>query len=343
MNFDFPKLPPAKVYGEKATPEQDVMMRLLQGQKLTAGDEDVLKEAIEFYKEAFKFLKSVDLTRITDKDVEQLSPFLKSTFNMILTIQNKINFYNIFRVSFVRDQFLEKGKVRDLKFIMHPPLDIIQKGGVYGRANSPNSTIFYCSFHPGVAVFETKPEVGQRIIIAHWHNENAKDFTSYPITNNRTIDNESLKSATKAFDERMKYNHPLFAKILDLYLEFLSSEFVKDVKVINPKKYEYLFSSYFADMVLGNGFDPYDHPTEPIKHYDCIIYPSIAVKHKAENLGIVPASVSKLKPYHLEESIVVKTIYDDPDLSEDKLPITRRVLRTASKFDGNKIIWDDDK
>jgi len=106
MNFNFPKLPPAKVYGEKATPEQDVMMRLLQGQKLTAADEDVLKEAIEFYKEAFRFLKSVDLTQITDQEVERLFPFLKSTFNMILTIQNKINFYNVFRVSFVRNQFL---------------------------------------------------------------------------------------------------------------------------------------------------------------------------------------------------------------------------------------------
>ena len=324
------------------TPEQEILMKLVQGQTITCQDESVLEEAIEFYKKAFEYLKSIDLSSLVENDLDEIFIFLKSVFNMELTIQNKINFYNVFRVTTVSEKYLVNGKVRNIKYIKNPPKEIIIEKGVYGRANSPKSTIFYCAFEPGVFLLETKPEVGQRIILAQWHNDNKKDFISYPITNNKTIDNDSLKSATNAFQKRMQYNHPLFAEILDLYLDFLSSEFVKNVNVTNPKKYEYLFSAYFADRILDNSFEPVEHPTEPIKHYDCIIYPSIAINHKSENLAIIPQSVDKLRPFQLEDCIVVQTMYDNPDLSDDKLQILRNVLRTATKFDGDKIIWDDD-
>jgi len=297
---------------------------------------------VEFYKLAYAYLEQIDLSKLEDEDLEKLLPFLKSVFNINITVQNKINFNFVFRATGVSNKFLENGKVRDIKYISFPPKEIIKSNGVYGRANSPDSTLFYCAFEPGVAILETKPKVGDRIIIAQWINEGAKDFITYPITNNKTIDNDSLKFATKAFQERMSYNHPLFAEILDRQLSFLSSKFVKDITIKNSKKYEYLFSAYFSEKILDNHFDPIDHPTEPIKHYDAIIYPSIAIKHKSENLAIMPDSVSKLKPYQIEDCIVLKTMYDNPDLRDDKLPIIRNVIRRATEFNGNKIIWNDD-
>jgi len=342
MNLNFPALPPAKTYRQMTTPEQDVTMKLVQGQHITKQEEVLLTEAIEFYKNAFAYLKSIDLSAVDDNNVEKILGFLKSVFNMQITIQNKINFYNVFRVTTVKDVFLENDKVRDVEFISYPPKKIIEQFGVYGRCNTPTSTVFYCSFEPSVAVYETKPQIGQRIIIAHWHNYNAKDFISYPITNNKTIDNDSLKSATKAFQERMKYNHLLFYKILDLYFDFLSSEFVKDIEIKNPKKYEYLFSAFFSDWMLENKFKPIDHPVEPIKHYDCIIYPSIAINHKSENLAVIPSSVSKLRPIFLEDCIVVKTMYENFDLSNNQLPIARQILRKSTRIENNKIFWSDD-
>lgn len=190
------------------TPEQEVLMKLVQGLTISKQEEDILTEAIEFYKQAFEYLKSIDLSALVEENLDEIFDFLKTVFNMDLTIQNNINFYNVFRVTTVTDNFLEHGKVRDTKYIKKPPKEIIIKNGVYGRANSPKSTIFYCAFEPGVAVLETKPEVGQRIIITQWYNDNAKDFISFPITNNKTIDNESLKAATNAFQKRMQYNHP---------------------------------------------------------------------------------------------------------------------------------------
>jgi hypothetical protein len=344
MRFKFPKIPPSKTYGKMTTPEQDVIMKLVGEQIIDLNDEEVLKEAIVFYQEAFKSLKAINLSELSKEDLDEIFFFLKVVFNMNLTIQNKINFNYVYRVTLVTDTFLEDGKVRDVKYIKNAPLDIIEKKGVYGRANSPKSTIFYCAFQPGVAVFETKPKVNDRIIIAEWINDGAKDFISYPITNNKTIANKSLEFATKAFQNRMTYNHPLFAKILDLYLDFLSSEFVKDIEVIHPKKYEYLFSAYFTDMVLDNSFTPIDHPVEPIKHYDCIIYPSIALGHKFENLGILPESLKKLKPLKLQDCIVTETFYDYPEnIDDSNLPIGGTILRTATKFIGDRIIWDDDE
>lgn len=342
MEFNFPPLPLAKIYGHDLTPEQCVMLKLMRGHRISLNEEAILSEVLIFYKKTYPYFKSIDLSKLDDKDAAKIIVYFKSVFNFPVFIQNVIIFQNVYRVTTIKNNYLESGKVRDVRYISYPPQNVIEELGVYGRCNSPKSTAFYCSFEPGVAVLETKPQTGQRIIISHWYNENEKDFFSYPITNNKTIENDSLKSATLAFQERMKYNHPLFAQILDLYFDFVSSEFVKDIRIENPKKYEYLFSAVFSDEILENSFMPVDHPVETLKHYDCIIYPSIAINYKSENLAIIPSSVSKLRPIFLEESIVVKTMYDNPDLSDDKLPILRKVLRTSIRIENNKIIWNDD-
>lgn len=342
MEFTFPHLPTAKIYGQDLTPEQYVMWKLAREQRITLNEEAILTEALTFYKKAYPYLKSIDLSTLNDNDAAKIIVYFKSVFNFPVFIQNVIKFQNVYRVTTIKNNYLENGKVKDVRYISFPPQKVIEELGVYGRCNSPKSTVFYCSFEPGVALLETKPQTGQHIIISHWYNEKEKDFFSYPITNNKTIENDSLKSATIAFQERMNYNHPLYAQILDLYFVFLSSEFVKDIRIENPKKYEYLFSAVFSDEILENSFVPVDHHVEPLKHYDCIIYPSIAINYKSENLAIIPSSVSKLRPISLEESIVVKTMYDNPDLSDDKLPILRKVLRTSVGIENNKIIWNDD-
>jgi hypothetical protein len=45
-------------------------------------------------------------------------------------------------------------------------------------------------------------------------------FISFPIANNESVKNEGLEKATKAFKERMTYNHPLFARTLELFFDF---------------------------------------------------------------------------------------------------------------------------
>jgi hypothetical protein len=59
-------------------------------------------------------------------------------------------------------------------------------------------------------------------------------------------------------------------------------------------------------------------------------------------LAIAPDAVVKLRPLSLTDGIVVKTLYHKTTLADNELPIVFGRIRTAHKFEGIRIIWDDD-
>ncbi len=172
----FPNIPKSKIYNGDTTPEQDAQMKLVQGIQLDQPDIDALQESVKFYEQAYPFLKSIDLSKITYKEEGEIIKFIDTVLNYQVLVQNSLRFKTVFRVSFVRDDFLELGKVRDSKFISYPPLDIVKKIGKYGRANSPNSTCLYCAFNPIIALLETKPKIGDRILFP-----NGTKMTTFPL------------------------------------------------------------------------------------------------------------------------------------------------------------------
>lgn len=101
-------------------------------------------------------------------------------------------------------------------------------------------------------------------------------------------------------------------------------------------------------MILKNPVRAVLHPKEPISDYDCIIYPSIAARHAADNIAIKPSSVNRLRAVNLEDVIVATTDYGNTIIYENEypekiaLPIGRQVLRTSNNIDKKKIIWNDD-
>lgn len=337
--MEFPAIPQSKIYHGKTTPEQDAQMKLVQNIPLEQSDIIALEESVRFYEEVYPFLKGIDLSSITQQERDEIVKFLDTVLNYHVIVQNNIHFKTLFRITFVRDEFLENGKIRDVKFLSYPPVDVIKQLGRYGRANSPNSTCLYCAFNPVIALLETKPKIGERIIITQWLKEDNDPFVSFPIVNNESVKNEGLEKATKAFKERMAYNHPLFARTLELLFDFLSSEFIKAFPIVNPQAFEYLYSGYFSDRVLLK--------TNP-DDYDCIIYPSVASKHLTDNLAIKPSSVSRIRPFSIEDVIVVTTDYDNAVIHENAfpntipLPIGRHVLRTSTEINNGRISWDDD-
>lgn len=344
----FPDIPNSKIYKGNTTPEQDAQMKLVQNIDLNENDIIALQESVSFYEQAYPFLKSINLSRISVADKVEIIDFLDKVLNYHIILQNNLSFKTVFRVSVVRDDFLERGKVRNIKYISYPPIDIIKRIGKYGRANSPDSTCLYCSFNPIIALLETKPKIGERIIISQWLKDDDLPFVSFPIANNESVKNEGVEKATKAFKERMTYNHPLFARTLELFFDFLSSEFIKDIPIISPNAYEYLYSAYFSDITLTNKIKAVKHPTEPISNYDCIIYPSVAAKHATDNIAIKTSSVSRLRPVYLQELIVSATDYDNARIYKNSfpenivLPINGQVLRESNKIKNEKIIWNDD-
>lgn len=335
MIFDLPEIPISKQYIENMTPEQMAIHKCVMNQALNAEDEIILKESIEFYKLAFPKLKQIDLSIITDEEVETLKTYLRQVFNLLITISNDLHFNVLFRVSFVREQFLEKGKVRNPSFLSFPPIELVKKTGVYNRANSCEKTAFYASFYKNVAIRETKPLKNQRIIISAWKNITGKPFSSYPISN-VPIKHRGVEKATKALKELEADLNPLFAEIMDLIIGFLASEFVKDCAIIHQKKYEYLYSAFFADQILTERQE-----SEYIKNTDFIIYPSVAWKHKHENVVVTPNSIDKLELFHAEEYLVEETYYEK-ELELTEMPAKLKLIREAHWFEKNLIIWEDE-
>ncbi len=146
----------------------------------------------------------------------------------------------------------------------------------------------------------------------------------------------------------MQFNHPLFARTLELLFEFLSSEFIKQKPVISLNGYEYLFSAYLSDITLKQPVTPVAHPVEPLNDYDCVVYPSVGAQHKTDNIAVKPNSVNRLRPVYLQEIIVEITNYDNAIIFENDfpesidLPIGGHVLRKSNNIRNGKIIWSDD-
>lgn len=336
----FPLIPQSKIFApkEKTTLEQDALLKAIQLHQLTKKEENTLRECRDFYVKAYKFLKRINLSKISDGEARQIKIFLDQIWHFVAYIQNDIYFDYVYRVTTVKNDFLEDGKVRNISFVKNPPLELIKQFGVYGRANTSDSTVFYCSFHPDIALMEIKPPVGQRIIISQWQNTSGKPFVSYPIADKKVLINEGVIMARQAAEKALENIHPYAARIMDSYYNFLGSEFVKDIAVTSQKKYEYLFSAYLSDVILSKKYEK----TGIKNSSDCIIYPSIAMKHRTDNLAVRDSSVQKLKPIFMEDCVVRETYYDNFSFDSPNGVILRQVHRSSEILDGDRIIWSDD-
>jgi hypothetical protein len=317
--LEFPALPLCK----KMTIEQAVQQKmLLSNQKLDENDIKVLEEANEYYIKAFNYLKSIDLSSISEEQELEIKQQLGYIFGATVFFVADADFENIglFRASIVRDNFLENGKVRNTTYIKEPPLDMVKKNGFYGRLNSPNSTILYLTDIIEASLYETKPEINSRVIISNWRKKDAQPFIYQPIINKKVLINEISAAATKNFNEQNSKFHPIFKQYLEIVFEFLGEEYIKDVKSneLSAKRYEYLFSAYSAEAIFKNG------------SIDAIIYPSVAFGLKANNIAVCEKSATKLEPFIAEEYLVDENH-------------NLRLIRTSVKIENNEIIWDDDK
>jgi hypothetical protein len=333
--IELPEIPKVKSYIDDMTQEQKVLAKCVKNSELTEGEESTLIECIEFYKLVFPILKSIDLSRLNDSQVQFLKSYLNKVFSFEITVTNPVHFEVLFRVSIVQDSFLEKGKVRNPKYLTFPPLEIVKSKGVYNRANSCNKTVFYASFYENVALRETKPKAGDKVIISNWHNITGNPFNSYAITNSN-VNNQGVSTATQSLQLLKGKVHPLFAELMNIALTFLASEFVKEIEFKSKKKYEYLFSAYFSDKILS-----LSNTINPETNIDFIIYPSVAWKHIHDNLAIHPDSVRKLKLIQVKEFDVISTNYD-VELEPKENPVQLNFIRNSDWVEKEMIVWDDD-
>lgn len=333
--YNLPQIPLIKnYYSDTANPEHDALLKAMEpGAKLTDADENILKEAIDFYSLVFESLKAIPLSSLSLDEASDLIEYLKYVFTFSLPIGNDLHIERIHRVTVVEENFLEKGKIRHPKYLTYPPLKVIKRLNRYGRGNSIITTGLYAAFSENVAIRETKPIAGSKIVISQWVPVSNLPFNSYPITNS-DVDNDEVRKATLAFKKKRSELHPSVAKIMDLHIGFLASEFVKDCPMTNPHRLEYFFSAYFAEQTLQK-----IPPEIGMPNFDLVIYPSVAFGHKEPNILMDPISVdTKLKVVYATEYLVEETYY----YKDDGVPTKLKFIRDATWFEKDQIIWEDD-
>lgn len=336
MQYKLPHIPPCKFYyNAQNCPEHDVVIKCMNvGIELDESEIGVMKEAIKFYEEAFAALKEIPLSHISMEDAEDLVQYLNLVFSMGFPVSFDLEIKDVYRVTVVKSDFLERGKVRNPKFLSFPPVSLLQSMKWFNRANSFNSTVLYAAFKEDVALRETKAPVGSRVIVTRWQPKKAGTFNAHPITNSG-IENNRVQNTTSEFRKAIAVYHPLFARILDINLSFLASEYVKDVPILSPNRLEYLYSAYFSDRTLK-----LNSKTVDMQDFDLIIYPSVAFKHKEDNIAIHPNAVERLKIVHAAEYLVEEANYSKTD--DNEAPVKLHFLRESNWITQDQILWEDD-
>lgn len=325
-----------KQFEEELTKEQHIINKIIEKQSLDDSDENILDELIEFYKSTTERLAKLDLHKISQNDFEALNNFLRLFYNVLYPVQNKLNFRKLYRVCVINDNLRENGKVRHPKYISFPDLEFNKKRGTLNRANTSNSTLLYASSILNVAIAEIRPQKGDKIIISHWVKDNDNQFNSYPIINcTKEIANDFLKQSAEHFKQMYTLTHKKLARIIDINLQFLASEFIKPVKNGSNKGYEYAFSSYYSDKIIDSD------------DFDCIIYPSVPFKYAADNIAVKPDNLDDyvnikkgLKLAFLQEFEVKEIDYSSLNLERDFYNF--ELIRDADWIKPDDIIWNDD-
>lgn len=338
--FKFPKIPSYKLFnGNSKTPEQLIMEKIMKGGKIEKLDELILKEVIVYYTEVIDYLKTIPLDNIDIEDAKEIISNLRQIFNQNLIVSNDIGFDIVNRVTVIEPLFLEKDcKVHNPKWLIEPTIEVVKKKNLLNRCRTFDQTLFYAAFKPEVAIIERKPEVTKHIIVSTWHNHLNRTYDTYIIPN-ANVNNDNTTKANKVYKSYISNLHPLVQDLYNLITHFQSQEITKEVSKVNKGGFEYLFSSVFSgDAVYRKAHDP------SINNPEMVLYPSVACKHREENIAMVPFAARSLKLIEAVELEVVNTYYEkELDFSKGDKPADLREIRRADTWiQPDNIIWNDD-
>lgn len=333
-----PAVPWFKKFTAPATKEQTILRLLATSQTADEEAEIVIRDSIAFNKTCFELFDRIDLVMLTDDQERIVKNYLRAIFTMMPYLHNDIYPEKIFRVTVLKDEFLENGKLRDPAFLSYPPLNLVRERGIYNRANSPNRTVFYGSIWENVALLEMKPPTGSRIVVSTWEYNTTEPMYAFPISLASGINNELADKASQAFEAFCENSHPLFAEWMEGILRFIANQFISDSLPVNPKRYDYLFSAFFSDKILT----PFP-PEVNMQSLDCILYPSVACEHKADNLAIRPEVFDRrFRLASVKESTVYETWYHQK-MALHNFPCRLQPTRQAVSLENGKIRWNDDR
>ena len=290
-----------------------------------------LERAIKFIDE----FKNLDLERINFETLKELTikyfPFIPM---FPITVPYGTLLYRARPI--LKDETLYS-KISDFT----PPSKKYRKN-IFGRANKPFQTVFYCSTEMKVAALEVckdyknvkNPQFEVSwVVIGVWRVIDYcglllsnLSFSDEVLSNRKDIQTELL-----SYQNQMKQNskkHPLpenTIKVTELLLKFFSEEFSKnDIK----SHTDYKLSTVYADRMFSN---------KNINIFDGLRYPSVPMKYKGDNIVLSENSYkNKLE--------LVNTLFltCGIDFKTDDHIVTG-ILLGSEKIDGEKIVWQKER
>ncbi len=333
---DFPSLPSPKLWREKQTPglatrEQIISQKLLHNISLSSREINDIIVCINFYKNLKKKLKSFDFSSLNNYNLTKFIGYIGYAYNYKVLIANPYQIDQTYRMVRNKD-----GNSKTLvNEISYPSLDVVKKKGIFNRANSRDTTMFYSCDKINSCFLELKPEVGEIVTIGIWKPvDKNKEITCYPIpsiTKAQRVNSDASKSYEGLKNHNRKLS-PLFNRHLDGYFDILNHEYSK--KVNNPL--EYVISAHFSEEILKTSDEKFD--------FGAILYPSVENNFASSNLAISPQTIlNHFYPEQIIEMEILKTDYStiNQNFNHNRLTVaTVRVIKEANSIDKNgQILW----
>lgn len=287
---------------------------------------------------AIKFiddLSNLDLAKI---DLSDLTELIDSIFYIIPMTSGFVEKGTILYRARVNKKNQQFGNISELGM---PPEKFISK---YGRANAPRERIFYSANTSKLACgevlqnlkysFNPKNEIGV-VTVSLWEVKKRLHFSTLyysPKVTKFREDIAKFKKGNQDFTKQKGIIKESVIKTQDLILEFFCEEFAKDT-IKTPDDYK--ISTFYTKRVKQA--NEYVAPQFADNKFDGIVYPSVAMKYKGDNIVLFDSN--------LDEKIKFKTAFEMicVDFDFQKADFKSYFFHEIKEVKENgDIVWDKD-
>lgn len=185
-------------------------------------------------------------------------------------------------------------KLNNTKYITYPPAKLITK---YQRVNRPGQSVFYCCAGRRVPFFECFVKTGDKFILSQW-----KTISRLLVNNIGYLNDNIMGLQPKSLDELKEANR--------LIRNFIDEEFTKNVN--EGEEYLYKITIALAEK----------HFSDDI--FNGLLYPSIAIKGRSDNLA--------LKPHYVDKNLMIERVDFIQIISVKGFEYKIKVLDLATSF-----------
>lgn len=269
------------------------------------------------------FLKKNSINENTSKQIEFI---LNHQFTYITSLTFKKKIYSFLRITVNKRVNEDKSEntLREISKLKYPP----NGSKTNGRANLAGEKIFYATDNIISALKEARAENNDVVTISTWKLKDKKMLTITPIFKNfpfiySEAFNLDFIGLHKEYLQKLNQNNIATQQNIDLFVNFLSDCFSKDVDSNNH--YDYFLSSFYANRLfnfLQNG------------EIDCILFPSVQDELIAINIAMKHDVFDK---YYELEKVEEKSVILKPNNSDCYCELAP--IKSSKSFTNQTINW----